>query len=67
MRYLPMNFNMLFVFDGPGRPKLKRNTGVGVKKHHLTDTLCDLIQHCGFHVHFVRLSNIRSNRLLRSS
>ena len=43
----------VFVFDGPGRPRIKRNRFVRQGRHWLMDDLCELIDAFGFYSHQV--------------
>jgi hypothetical protein len=54
-RYLGTNIILLFVFDGPGRPPIKRATHVITASHWLTEPIKELVTVFGFQCHMASL------------
>lgn len=46
-RLLNLPIQVVFVFDGPFRPRVKRGRNVGARKHPLTGPLMEMINACG--------------------
>lgn len=60
--YLQSPATFVFVFDGPGRPGVKRGTKIIHREPRWTKQAKELIQYFGYHVHQVRhLYFCRSN------
>lgn len=53
--YLKTTTTLIFVFDGPGRPSIKRGKHVVPKPHWLTEGFKEMILAAGYHVCIVRL------------
>lgn len=51
--YLKSPATFVFVFDGPGRPKVKRDHGVKSSEPRWSKVVRELIQYFGYHVHQV--------------
>jgi holliday junction resolvase YEN1 len=52
-RLLRVPVTVVFVFDGPIRPSMKRGKSVATKSHWLTSSFQELITAFGFHRHNV--------------
>jgi Holliday junction resolvase YEN1 len=50
---LTLPLRVVFVFDGPDRPKFKRDTRVLTHGHWLTEQFCELVGQFGYHCHKV--------------
>lgn len=48
--YLKYGIILIFIFDGPGRPSVKRGKKVGSKPHWLTQGFQELITAFGYHI-----------------
>lgn len=55
LRYLKTTATLVFIFDGPDRPSIKRGKQVVAKPHWLTEGFKDLILAAGYHVSVVGL------------
>ncbi|KAJ6545135.1 PIN domain-like protein, partial [Mycena sp. CBHHK59/15] len=48
---LELPIRVVFVFDGVGRPDIKRGINVNTSGHRLTNSFCELIRLFGYHSH----------------
>lgn len=53
--YLKYGIVLIFIFDGPGRPSMKRGKHVIPKPHWLTQGFQELITAFGYHIFTVRI------------